>query len=170
MNPLFKVFLDICLLKAGPQDLPASSFLLGLAVLSYVLIGVVIYIPESEFGEALAWTLLDTVLLASLAWVGLQWRGYPKRFGQTFTALAGCGALLGLLGWPLILWLYRSAPPAAPALPSLLLLVLLGWNVVVIGHVVRHALSVPYPIGVLLAVLYVVLSWNLSELLFPGGA
>ena len=41
------------------------------------------------------------------------------------------------------------------------------WSIAVIAHILRHALSSSYAVGVLLALLYAIVSWNLGTLLFP---
>ena len=168
MKKLLSVFLNICLLRAGPQDLPAASIVLGLATVANVVIGTLVALPNYTFGQALAWSAVDLLLLATVAHISLLWRGKRSRFPQTFSALAGSGALLSLLGWPLLLVLARLPEgDANAAVPSLLLGALLIWSIVVIAHIMRHALSSTYGVGVLLALLYVIVSWNLSGLLYP---
>ena len=56
---------------------------------------------------------------------------------------------------------------ADAALPSLLIVVLMVWSIAVIAHILRHALSSSYAVGILLALLYAIVSWNLGALLFP---
>src|SRR5690606_15422087 len=103
MGKLIGRFIDICLLRAGPQDLPASSVLRSLALFAYVASGVMILLPSVSFGSAVAQALVDTLLLVVLLWAVLRWRGLPERFAQALTALAGTGALLGLAALPLVL-------------------------------------------------------------------
>ena len=40
MIQLLSFFVDVCLLRKGPQDLPASSTLLGICVLLHFLVSV----------------------------------------------------------------------------------------------------------------------------------
>ena len=112
--------------------------------------------------------MLDTALLAITAQIGLRWRGQQRRFQQTFSALTGSGALLSLVSWPFMLLLLRLPKgDAAAALPSLLIVLLMFWSIAVIAHILRHALSSRYAVGVLLALLYAITSWNLGASLFP---
>lgn len=168
MHKLLTVFLNICLLRAGPQDVPAAGVVLLLAAGSYVGVDILVALTSYTFGQALLWSALDTLLLAAIAQLGLRWRGHPRRFQQTFSALTGSGALLSLVGWPFMLMLLRLPEgDADSALPSLLIVLLMFWSIAVIAHILRHALSSSYAVGVLLALLYAIVSWNLGAFLFP---
>lgn len=171
MKSFLRVFMNICLLRAGPQDVPSARIVPLLAGAIYILVGAGVALSNYPPGQALAWSALDTLLLGMLAHISLLWRGKRLRFPQTFSALAGSGALLSLCSWPVLLMLLRlpENDPRA-ALPSLLLVVGLIWSIVVIAHILRHALSSSYAAGLLLALLYVIISWNLSGLLFPPPA
>ncbi len=168
MPKLLNVFLKICLLRAGPQDIPAASVVLVLTTGTYLCIGMLIALTSYNFGQALFWSALDTLLLAVVAQLGLRWCGHPRRFQQTFSALTGSGALLSLVSWPFMLLLLRLPEgDVNAALPSLLIVVLMLWSIAVIAHILRHALSSSYAVGVLFALLYAILSWNLGATLFP---
>lgn len=171
MGKLIGRFIDICLLRAGPQDLPASSALLALTLLAYIASGVVVLLPGADFSSAVGQALVDALLLAALVRLVLGWRGYPGRFEQTLAALAGSGAFLGLIAWPLVVSIYRTdaQESLAVAFQTLLLLALFCWTLVVIGHILRHALSTTYAAGVLFAAVYVSLSMGLLGWLFPQG-
>ena len=162
---------ELCLLRAGPQDVPSARIVPLFAGAIYILVGAGVALSNYPPGQALAWSALDTLLLGMLAHISLLWRGKRLRFPQTFSALAGSGALLSLCSWPVLLMLLRlpENDPRA-ALPSLLLVVGLIWSIVVIAHILRHALSSSYAAGLLLALLYVIVSWNLSGLLFAPPA
>jgi hypothetical protein len=178
VTALFKLFLDICLLRTGPQRVPASTFVLVSTLIVYVSSRLLLMLPLVSGLSAMAQTLLDVALMLILLYLALYWRGMAGRFVQSAAALAGGGTLLAVLGMPLIHWLQDAgALDAAPGtvlpvwtiVPLLLWLVLLGWSVVVIAHILRHSLSVPFWIGALAALGYVVLSQELLGVLFPRG-
>ena len=52
MRALFNLFLDICLFRRGPQDVPASPLLFGLAMLVYLIVGVVLLSLEGPLFQA----------------------------------------------------------------------------------------------------------------------
>ena len=72
---LVKIFWDICALKAAPQDLPASTFLLGLVLLAYFITGVIV--------AAFQWPLSQALLAAFQRWE------YRPRTGTDRTARRG---------------------------------------------------------------------------------
>jgi hypothetical protein len=156
MEYLLRTWLDMCRLRAAPQQLPASPWLLGLALLFYSLVGIAVALPGSGWSMALLLTVLDLVVMAALTALVLRVMGKPARFNQTLSALAGTGALLGLLAVPLVL----LAPDPVPAWAGLLWLMILFWSLAVRGHILRHALEIPFGMGLLLSAGYaLVLIW-----------
>ena len=89
-------------------------------------------------------------------------RRHPLRFEQTLSALTGTGTLMGLLALPLMVWIVQQSPDGDIALPSLLLLGLMAWNIAIMAHILRHALNTPIWGGALYALGYTFLSWTLT--------
>ncbi|HXH02335.1 MAG TPA: hypothetical protein VNN09_03340 [Candidatus Competibacteraceae bacterium] len=168
MAVLLNLFLDISLLRKGPQDVPASEVLLRLTLVAYLLSGwLVLWLLGGPFFSALLQALVDLGLLSGLSYVLLFLAGYPERYPQTLTALAGTGTLLGLVGLPILAWLQRvEGMREAMALPSLFYLLLLVWNVALIGHILRHALSCPPWRGVAYALGYLLITMMVMGWLF----
>jgi len=164
MKTLLNHFVDLCLLRLGPQDLPFSIQLLVVTTALNVLVGVVM-IVDVRTGVALALgeSLFDAGLMLAVLHLGLRSQNRLARFVQAATALMGSGLLLGLLALPLISW-SRSSDTAAA---GLLLLTLIVWSMVVMGHILRHTFEIGLGIGVGLAFAYTLLSWNLTLILFP---
>ncbi|MDX1379618.1 MAG: hypothetical protein R3233_00790 [Xanthomonadales bacterium] len=143
--------------KAGPQDLPASTTVLLLAVAAYVGVGVLGgHAAEAELPAQRA--LLGAALHIAVIALLLTLRGLRERIVQTVTAMMFAGAALSLLSLPLVV----AAGPRPGALLVLLLLGLLAWTLGVYGHIYRHALAITMPLGVLTALgvqaLFLVLS------------
>jgi hypothetical protein len=156
MGYLLRTWLDMCRLRAAPQQVPASPWLLGLALVCYSLVGIAVALPGSGWSMALLLTVLDLAVLAGLTGLVLSVTGKLARLNQTLSALAGTGALLGLLAVPLVL----TAPEPVPAWAGLLWLVILFWSLAVRGHILRHALDIPFGMGLLLSAGYaLVLIW-----------
>ena len=170
MIQLIKIFWDICALKAAPQDLPASSFLLSLAVLAYFVTGAVVAALQWSLSQAILAAFLDTVFLTVLSRVLLWARALSGRFVQTLTALAGSGAVMTLVALPLVLWqtLVGVTDVSAPTLPSWLLMIWMVWNVVVVGHILRHSLSTVLPLGIGLAAVYAYITFQLMRIFLPN--
>ena len=105
MRALFDLFLDICLFRKGPQDVPASAMLLKVCALAYALSGFVVLRLSTPSSIAIPQILLDLALLAGLLYLALSLRRYPQRFGQTLSALTGVGVLMAVLALPLMVWI-----------------------------------------------------------------
>ncbi|MDQ2694316.1 MAG: hypothetical protein M3Z21_02860 [Pseudomonadota bacterium] len=169
MHALLNLFVDICLLRKGPQDLPASWALFRLSLAAYAASSLLFQAASVSFAVAVQQSLVDLALLAGLTYLVLNVLGFRRRFVQTLTALAGAGALLQLVAWPLWLWTVRAAAgDGAGALPQLLFLLLLLWNIAVFAHILRHALSTSRGMGLLYTLGYVIVSVTVMSLFFPS--
>ncbi|RMD78669.1 MAG: hypothetical protein D6809_05350 [Gammaproteobacteria bacterium] len=156
--PILRTFWEICLLRLGPQDLPASPLLAALATAAYLLVGWLLGLVRLPAGQAFLASLLDTLLLAVLARIVLWVRDLGRRFLQTYTALAGSGAVLGLVILPVLLWEGRGGTGEAAALLPLLLLAWTVWGLVVMAHILRHALGIRFVTAVGLSLVYLYLA------------
>jgi hypothetical protein len=167
MLALFNLFLDICLLRKGPQDVPASATLVKMCLLAYGLSGLLVLMLSTPIPVALLQILLDMVLLSGLLYLALILRRHPKRFEQALSAVTGTGALMGLLALPLMTWIVRQESGGDTSLPSLLLLVLMVWSIAIMAHILRHALDTSIWVGALYALGYTFLSWTLAGWIGP---
>ncbi len=153
-----KIFIDICLLRAAPQDLPVSRRAMLMALVAYAAAGVLGVLDVFAFESAVLAAVVDTLLLAAVTHLVLQWRRLENRLTQTLTALAGCGALLSLLAWGAA-GLVREVFQ-----PEWVWAGLLVWYTLVFGHIWRHALSIPFAAGVAASLLYLMLSMGVTGL------
>lgn len=170
MIPLVQVMVEIALHRRGPEDLPASPFLFRLVLLVYVVIGAMSAAVYWRSAAQVALQVgLDLVLFFAFFSAVLALYRKPGRWLQTFTALLGTGSLLGVFAIPLHLWRQGTgAGESAALLPALALFTLLIWSLAITGHILQHAVEIPYPGGVLLAVGYFALNLALLALLFPA--
>lgn len=172
LKELLSAFVDILLLRRGPQDLPASQFLLACGLAAYITSGMLLYaINVPSLGPALAELAVVLGLEVVFFLLVLALAGKLARAGQTFTALWGTGALLTLTGAPLHLWM-GVLPEGAEiaALPGMAILALLVWSTVVGGHILREALEINLVGGVMLVLAEFMLSIMVTAQLFGGGA
>lgn len=161
---LLQAFWQILLLRSSPQTIPYSTTLLGITLLLHLLMGVVFGAINQPLSESIAPAALGTLLVAGFPYLLLALYGLLNRLVQTVTAMAGCEVLIGLMSLPFNLWLV-SVEKSSAALPALFMLLLFGWNVVVVGYILRHALGVSKAQGLLFAVGYVSISIILSSLI-----
>ena len=163
--PLIRLFIDICLLRAAPQDVPVAPVLLWLTLGTYLVTGLLALGPGEGLVRAGSMVAVDTVTLLVLLAASLRLRGHPARFGQAATALLGTGTLFGVLLLPVLMLGGTGETTANLAFPLWLGLFL--WGLVVTAHILRHALDLPIAGGMLVAVLYFAVSMTLIEALFP---
>ncbi len=163
---LWSAFFLICRLQLRPQDLPASSILLILSLCLYTLVSMTLSLFHLSIKPAILSALLDTSLLILLTNSLLYIVHYSVRINQTLTALAGTNSVLGILSIPLLFWLEQlQLQPGDIALPELLLLGLIMWNIAVYAHILRHALEVPFFVGVGLTIITHLLTFALLNLI-----
>lgn len=168
MIKFIQFFWGLCALKNAPQELPVSPALLGVTLLAYFLSGVAVMVLQWSVPKAVLAAMLDTALFTLLCYALLWARLLDSRFIQTMTALAGSGALLALIAAPLVFWQNQVGAPGASiaSFPTLLLLVWTGWNVAVVGHILRHALSTALALGISLAAVYTYITLQLMRIFF----
>ena len=168
MNALFNYFVNLCLLRAAPQDLPSSSALLGVLFVINALIGTLL-MATTELGPGLA--LVESVfelgLMLGVLRAALFLRGHPARFNQGATAVMGSSILMSLLALPLLAGGVASGGENGGGV--MLLLGLVVWSVVILGHILRHTFDLTPGQGVAVAALYSFASYQLTTSLFSIG-
>ncbi len=169
MNALATLIISIMRMRAAPQDLPHSWFLMLLCTGTYLFMGIVISMLDQSIALSLLSAGIDTVMLIGLAYLALWIRGYQGRSVQTVTALTATGTLFELISWPLVAYLQQTSADDPSSL-SLLLLLLIIWSIAVIGHILRHAIDVTIWLGVGISLLYVYTSMRVMVALHIAGA
>ncbi len=171
MGAYLQLFWDLCRVRRGPADVPASTTLLVVLALLYWIGSAVqsriAYGPGRFLGPA----TLDLALTLAFFAVVLAVTGRRQRYRQTVGAVLGASILLTP---PLLLLLCVPDPAALPAgLDALLrvaMLALVVWYVVVVGSIMRSALDCGIAAGMALSVTYFLAGAALVESLFPPGA
>lgn len=160
MGALVRVIWQIALLRQGPQVLPASTVLLWLALALHWVTGVLLGVFSYPLLEAMLSALAGTLIMAAVVHTLLLVYRKHHRLLQTLTALAGCEAMLGLLGLPPTALFYAGAQDIA----AMLTLLLLGWNTAIAAHIFRHAIGVTLGMGFFYAITYTLISIMLGNL------
>jgi hypothetical protein len=171
MLQLIRAWFDICLLRTGPQDLPASGFFLGLSLGCYIAVSFLVAAVSSGIPDGVRLALLDIGMLIAFVAALLYLQSKTERINQTLSALAGSGSLMGLFALPLVMLIDPGqSSDQVPALLAGFWLLLLIWNLFVMAHIMRHALSSSFAIGLGAAVLYALVSMQVVATLFPPQA
>ena len=167
MKALINYFFNLCLLRAKPQDLPASQALLVVISIFNILVGLLLIGDmRPRFTLALFESLFDTMLMLGVLWLMLTLRNLQARFLQTATALVGSGLLLGLIALPLFVLSGSGQTESDPSLVSLLLFALVMWSMVVLGHILRHTFNLPMPLAIGFGLLYTFFSYAVMANIF----
>lgn len=164
---LIYLFLDISLFRRGPQDCPASWLLLGLAVSANFLVGTLLSLTGSEGLAALGQALLGIGLLAAFLLGALYFTDKLPRLLKTGTAAFGTDTLISLVA--LVFILLGELIPDLKEIVGMVLLLLMFWQIAVLGHILRHALAIPLLAGVGLSFVYFLVSYRILMTLFPVG-
>jgi hypothetical protein len=164
---LISFFLDICLLRRAPQDLPASATLFWLVLAADLLAGLLLgLIAGLGFGMGLLQGAIELGLLLGVLAAGLHLTGHPRRFIQSATALLGTSVILSFIATiPLSLAPAGDQQSDLATLAAFGLLVLIAWSVVVNGHIIRHSFGIRLSQGVMIAIAFEVMTiWVMGDL------
>lgn len=156
------------LLKTAPQDLPYSTGLIARLVFLYLISGMVVVGGMVEPSLAIARMLLNIGILLSFSYLLLSSLNLKPRFVQMVTALIGTGIVFNLLSWPILIYGdIEQASTASMQILSMLVLMLISWEILVIAHIFRNALNTKMTQAVILSMALFFISLSLSQLFFP---
>lgn len=168
-RPLIMRFWEICLLRKGPEDIPYSLPLFVLLLLfGYLLdnLRINLLLPEVTAWQLAGILLLHTLLMLLITSGLLLFFGYRARIVQTLTTLTGTGIILSVLLLPFD-YLTRLNPNNLTMF-SLIILAVQIWSLVIVGHILSHALSVHRLTGVIIAIGYLILGLAAFDYLLPS--
>lgn len=163
MLAILRLFWNICLLRIGPEAVPAASSLLLLTIFPYLLLDVAwtaIVVNASLFfcffSVVTIW-LVSQLLIVLL----LNFKNLRSRITATLIAWNGSDLILSLfmIAVQSIILLLKNGNPIAPLL-ELVFILMLVWDALVKGFIFHRALNVNQILGTCLAVaLNVFLFW-----------
>ena len=165
---LFKTFLNMCIFRYKPQDLPQSYDLLMLCLLIYTFMNVLLAMTTAPFTRALQISVLDTLIISVITLIVLRLNHHYERWIKTLMALAGTGCIIGLFALPLFAGAFLLQ--VSELLQSLILMIylaLLIWNIVIMGHILRHAMETTLAVGIIFALIYLIISSTLISVAIP---
>jgi len=163
MNQLLHLFFRMWVLRANPQDLPASRTLTHALAALYIIVSIATMFGQLGVFRALAAAIIDTTLLVAPVIALLAISGFPERSYQTVSAILGASIALVIA-----LLLLAAFVSSVHSLQVTQLLVL-AWYVLIFGHVLRQAVSLPVLLGATFAFIYVMVSDGLIRALFMSS-
>ncbi|MCZ6561186.1 MAG: hypothetical protein O6931_09910 [Gammaproteobacteria bacterium] len=168
MSLLLKVFVEIAFFRRGPEDLPASPFLLFLSLLVYAAGSMVTSAVYTEEARLILLEVMADIILM-LLWYGVVLAIYKRsaRLQQTLTALFGTGGLLYIIAFPVMSWLQQEiGTPSGAQSSVLLMMAILIWSIALAAHIVQRALEVQIAVGLAISIGYFVVSVAVFSFLF----
>jgi hypothetical protein len=169
--------IDACIgivrFRKGPEDVPASTGLLLLALAGGVLVrgGSLALLPASERTMPVVMVAVSMGLTLCFIWIVVQVAGRPERFIQTATALFGAQVVLmpALLatGW---FFLAHGNDPAWQMPAVLARLAVEVWVLLIAARIIRSATGWPMFACVGLAIAAEVLTVLLLSVIIPAPA
>ncbi|MGW8248107.1 MAG: hypothetical protein ACWGOV_08340 [Acidiferrobacterales bacterium] len=163
MNHLLNLFLRMWVLRANPQDLPASRTLAYALVALYVFVSIASMFGQLGIPRALAAAVIDTTLLIAPVVALLAISGFPERSYQTVSAILGASIAL------VVALVFLGAFISSQHSLQVIQLLALAWYVLIFGHVLRQAVALPVLLGATFAFIYVMVSDGLIRALFLSG-
>ena len=164
-------FIDLCLFRASPSDLPTSPSLLKITLFSYFVLAVIVGQLGSSWNVSFFASLADVLLMIATASLLLNYRSFQTRYTQTVTALAGAGCCISIIGFPILWWFYQIDPDQQVTSFALLLVVaLLLWSLMITAQIFRESLEIKAGTATLITIIYAVVSMVITGLIMSGAA
>ena len=168
MLQLIRIFLNICRLKAGPQDLPKGLSLLIIVILAGIILDSLttpIFLPKLSVIDIIKVVVIYNIILLTAIYLLFKLIGYTERVTQTITAVVGAGIFISLVLLPALLMM-NSIDEQMKSI-SLFILIDNVWRIVVNAHIFRHALSVSFLMAMILSVSYLLFGALVADSLLP---
>ena len=146
---LLRTFLDIILLRKGPEHVPNSSVVLwisfGLLVIATLMSALLV--PASG-NDSVVSSFLSSLLGYALYWVVLVVSGFGLRFVRTVSSIMACGSILTIL---MVVAALIIAPVFGGAVAGVVVWLILFWSVPVKGHIIARAIERHWYTGIAIA-------------------
>jgi hypothetical protein len=166
MSEIVTLFYQILWFKKDPQDIPFSPALTLVTLLGFAAIDFVMLFMSNHWFSALLQVGVEITIMLIFTRGALFLAGKYERYQQTLCALLGTDALITLFAIP------ATAPMLIPSgdiafFGFLIVVLLILWHWIVVGHIFRHALDESFSFGLGVAFLYILAVYLLIGLLFP---
>ncbi len=164
-------YIDLCLMKVGPESIPASTSLLKLTLFAYLAIGIATSSIDMSLPMSIFSSLADTLFMVASIALLLRARGLQVRVQQTLSAMAGAGCCLGIVGFPIIAWFSQTPETEqANSYAMLFMVIIMFWSLMVTSHIFRYALDIKVFTAMMITIIYTALSLLVLGLTMSGVA
>jgi drug/metabolite transporter (DMT)-like permease len=165
---LFRAFFQICLLRFSPGQLPRSYELLTVSLIAYTLVNFLLALFTAPLFDAVLASLLESALVALITVGILSLNRHYGRWVETLMALAGTGFILGMFALPLIYGgTMLQDNGLLQAFMLLVYIFLVVWNILIMAHILRHAIDTTFGFGIVFALAYIFITSAVIVFLLP---
>ncbi len=164
-------FFDLCLFRASPSDIPASTWLLKVTLLSYFVLSVVVNQLDNTWSASIFISLADIVVMMMAVSLLVSFRGFQARYTQVLTALAGSACCITVVGSPIIWWFFQiEAEQQGASFVLLMMFALLIWSLMVIAQIFRQSLEITSGVSMMVTITYMMVTVAVTGLVKSGVA
>ena len=163
-------FWQMCLLRAGPEKVPASLPVMSLVLAAYLLIAFIsanITRPAASSGALLGSLLIGVVVECTLVYGILRFKKFSPRAIPTLISLFGTNAIILLLLLALNLVLVYPEIKLLGMLAESAFWLIFFWWMAIVGYILHKAMNISVFLGVAIAFTLELLTNLASQALFP---
>lgn len=151
MASVVTLFWNICILRAGPESVPARVWFAAVLILADIAVALLYVSFLSSPGgltglQAFGFTLVSIATVAVITRSVLALRGLDQRFLATLTALIGTDLLIGIVA--VVVGQLSKLVGIPPDIPANILQI---WALVVWGFIYQRAFNTILLFGILMA-------------------
>jgi len=164
MFKIIKLLFEICLFKQGPQNLPSSVWLWRILAVVDVAASFLMINIRAGWLSSFLQAVTGALLIVGFSWLILYAVRKRERFYQTAGAMLGTDALITFFALP---GMASMVIGSGALLAFIIMIGLIIWHWVVVGHIIHNALEQTWAFSLGLAFLYIFGSYQVMALLFP---
>lgn len=165
---LLRIFVDLCLIRKGPQDLPDSNALLKVVFFIYFISGSLLLSSSMELAEAVVQSCIETLLLGLFMYLLVSFFAVKNRFNQSVTAIYGSGALITTFSAPFVFLMGNMAKnDGSTGAVGLIVFLIVCWSFIVMANIIRETIQKSLGISLLLTFCYLYLSYQVIQTVYP---
>ena len=141
MQQILQYFWQICLLRAGPEHIPSSLFVLGMTFGVYFTLSLLtMFISlDTNLMLMIVTVLIGVAVEASALFGLLTFKRVPQRFNPTLTALLGTTSVVLVIMLPANLAFLYVDPQTMRVIAGLLFLATFVWRLAISGAILARA-------------------------------
>ena len=147
-----KHFMFMCLLLSSPQRLPYSPYPILLTGFAYFVIGLLLVDEHRGYAVICAQSVLEMVMLGTIAYLGLRAKDSLARWLQTFTALIGVNVVTTLVSIPF----YYLGIDNEESSYVLALYFIQIWNMAILSLIFKRAFEISTQLSAMISFTYFV--------------